>query len=358
VFQVLAGLLAFFYAAIPNYGVAIALLTLAVMLALSPLTLKSTRSMLAMQKLQPKMKQLQQKHKGDRQKLNEEMMALYKEHKVNPVSGCLPMLLQLPVFFVMYQIVRGLTRTAEGGCPGFDPKYVDEGTRLFQDLCRSGGEMNAFGVDLAKGALQDHGSVFTAIPYFLLVALVVFVQYYQTRQMTRRNPQSVQSAQLQMMTKIFPAFFGIISLSIQAALNVYFLVSGAFRVAQQGAMYRWDPTLVEHVQSKIKEAESKAVDAKSREKGGAGAKGKAKGRSMEEDGSSEKRKQPDKAKRQSDKGRQAAKSKRADKAGPRESARSKSKSGGVKRAKAQAKGSGRTNGSRPPKRRAKSRRSR
>ncbi len=101
-FQFLAGLLAFFYALIPNYAVAIALLTLTVMLVLSPLTLKSTRSMLAMQKLQPKMKQLQQKHKGDRQKLNEEMMALYKEHKVNPVSGCLPMLLQLPVFLVMY----------------------------------------------------------------------------------------------------------------------------------------------------------------------------------------------------------------------------------------------------------------
>src|SRR5687768_1720516 len=97
-FQALAGLLAFFYELVPSYGVAITLLTLSVMLVLTPLTWKSTRSMLEMQRLQPEIKKLQQKHKGDRQKLNEELMAFYKEHKVNPLGGCLPMLLQLPVF--------------------------------------------------------------------------------------------------------------------------------------------------------------------------------------------------------------------------------------------------------------------
>ena len=73
----------------PDYAAAIALLTLSIMVLLTPLTLKSTKSMLEMQRLQPEVKRLQQQHKGDRQKLNEEMMALYKEHKINPLGGCL-----------------------------------------------------------------------------------------------------------------------------------------------------------------------------------------------------------------------------------------------------------------------------
>ena len=123
-FQFLAGLLAFFYGIVPNYGVAIALLTLTVMLVLAPLTLKSTRSMMAMQVLQPEVKRIQQKYKGgDRQQMQQEMMALYKEHQVNPMAGCLPMLVQLPVLFVMYHVIRGLTQVRSAGpCPGFDAK--------------------------------------------------------------------------------------------------------------------------------------------------------------------------------------------------------------------------------------------
>src|ERR671910_1826212 len=100
-YNALGAVLAFFYAIVPNEGVAIILLTVTVMLLLFPLTAKSSRSMLAMQRLQPEMKRLQAKHKGDRQKLNEEMMALYKEHGANPLSGCLPILLQMPLFIVL-----------------------------------------------------------------------------------------------------------------------------------------------------------------------------------------------------------------------------------------------------------------
>jgi YidC/Oxa1 family membrane protein insertase len=94
------------YRVIPSYGVAIILLTVLVRLVLYPLAVKQIRSMTAMQKIQPKMKELQKKHKGDRQKLNEEMMKLYKEHGVNPLGGCFPMLLQLPVFIALYAVIR------------------------------------------------------------------------------------------------------------------------------------------------------------------------------------------------------------------------------------------------------------
>ena len=104
--QTLGAALSFLYELIPVYGVAIFLLTIAVRLLLLPLTIKQTRSMQAMGRLQPKVKELQRRHKGDRQKLNEEMMKLYREHGANPLGGCLPLLLQLPVFFALYAVLR------------------------------------------------------------------------------------------------------------------------------------------------------------------------------------------------------------------------------------------------------------
>jgi YidC/Oxa1 family membrane protein insertase len=105
--QGLGAILSFFYSVIPSYGLAIILLTVLVRVVLFPLTWRQTRSMQAMQRLQPKLKELQRKHKGNRQKLNEEMMKLYKEHQVNPLGGCLPLLLQLPVFIALYAVLRG-----------------------------------------------------------------------------------------------------------------------------------------------------------------------------------------------------------------------------------------------------------
>ena len=108
-FQFISWLLNFFYELIPNYAVAIALLTCVVMLITTPLTLKGTRSMIEMQRLQPEIRRLQIQYKDDRQKLNEELMAFYKEHEINPVGGCLPLLIQAPVFSILFYVVRGLT---------------------------------------------------------------------------------------------------------------------------------------------------------------------------------------------------------------------------------------------------------
>jgi YidC/Oxa1 family membrane protein insertase len=94
------------YKVIPSYGLAIIVLTLLVRVVLIPLTVKQIRSMAAMQKLQPELKRLQQKYKGDRQKLNEEMMKLYREHGVNPLGGCFPLLMQAPVFIALYSVLR------------------------------------------------------------------------------------------------------------------------------------------------------------------------------------------------------------------------------------------------------------
>lgn len=99
--------LKFFYNYIGNYGFAIILLTICIKIIFWPLTQKSYKSMKGMQKLQPEMKRMREKYGSDKQKLNQEMMAFYKENKVNPLGGCLPMLIQIPVFFALYRVLLG-----------------------------------------------------------------------------------------------------------------------------------------------------------------------------------------------------------------------------------------------------------
>ena len=94
------------YSVVPSYALAIIILTLLIRVILIPLTVKQIRSMSAMQRIQPEMKKLQQKYKGDRQKLNEELMKLYREHGVNPLGGCFPLLMQAPVFIALYSVLR------------------------------------------------------------------------------------------------------------------------------------------------------------------------------------------------------------------------------------------------------------
>jgi len=105
----------FFYRIIPSYGMAIILVTIALKIIFWPIQAKSIQSMKAMQKFQPLMNKLREKYKDDPQKLNTEMMKLYKEHKINPFSGCLPMLVQLPVLIAFYRVL--LNAIALRGAP-------------------------------------------------------------------------------------------------------------------------------------------------------------------------------------------------------------------------------------------------
>ena len=115
IFEIPAAVLAFFYSITTNYAIAISLIAVVVMLLVTPLNLKSTKGMLEMQRLAPEMRKLQNEYKSDRTKLNEEMMKLYQEHKVNPMASCLPLVAQMPIFIVMFRVLHGLTYTPVGG---------------------------------------------------------------------------------------------------------------------------------------------------------------------------------------------------------------------------------------------------
>src|SRR3954453_20148307 len=265
----MASLLAFFYNLIPNYGVAIILLTLSIMLILTPFTIKSTRSMLAMQRLQPELKRLQAQHKNDRQALNEAMMAFYKEHNVNPLGGCLPMLLQMPVFFGLYEAIRGLTHNPPKGLSTTSDLYkalcgtYDTVAKTCSNAVNGHISMKSFGMDLANAATRHPSRVAAAIPFWVLIARTTATQYYQQRQLNNRNPQAAAAnPQLQMTQKLFPIIFLVIYINIPAAVVLYFLVSNLLRIAQQGAMWKWDPKLVAEVATDKREVESKTIDAK------------------------------------------------------------------------------------------------
>jgi YidC/Oxa1 family membrane protein insertase len=243
-FDFLAGLLAELYKLWPSFGGAIILFTALIMLALSPLSIKSTRSMIAMQRVGPEVKKLQQKHKGDREALNREMMEFYKENNINPFSSCLPLILQIPVFFVLYQVLIGLTRRLEPGDPTsmFNPKYLEgEDTPLAVAL-RATNKMMSFGMDLSQSAWTElrTDSLLVALPFVVLVGLVVITAVVQQRQVSGRNPGAVVNPQQQMIAKIIPFIFVPISVSLPAGVVIYFVVSNLVRIGQQALVTRLD----------------------------------------------------------------------------------------------------------------------
>ncbi len=254
-FSLLAGILAFFYDLIPNYAVSICLLTLVVLGALTPITLKGTRSMLAMQKLQPEMKRIQEMHKGDRQAQNEAMMEFYKEHKINPVAGCLPMLAQLPVLLVMFRVLRGLVKhkMIDGVRVG-TPSYLSHDSDLYKALVKSGGKMVSFGVDF--GATPSAAGRGAPVLY-ILIGFVVITSFYQVRQMTSRSSAQAPP-QMQMMNRVTPLFSGLVSLNLPGGVSLYFLISNLFRISQQGLMYKFDPHLRSHMEE-VKEVRSRGA---------------------------------------------------------------------------------------------------
>jgi YidC/Oxa1 family membrane protein insertase len=246
-FELFGLILAGIYAVVPNYAIAIIGLTIVIMLALTPVTVKSTKSMLAMQRLQPEMKKLQAKFKGpeNREQLNAEMMKLYKENGTSPFGACLPSLLQMPFLIVLYSLIRGLsfgTLNKAGQVIKATPRYIPKGSQIYKSLVQNKGQMHSwFGTDLSSAPFTHHGSdqAVLVIPYLVLIGMAIFLQYYQMKQMNSRNPQAAAAnPQMQQMQKFFPIIFGVIYLRVPAGATIYMVVSSAMRIGTQEIMFR------------------------------------------------------------------------------------------------------------------------
>ena len=223
-----------FYSIAPNYGVAIILLTIAVSLLLFPLTLKQTRSMRAMQEIQPEIKKLQKEYKADRQELNKHLMELYKERGVNPAAGCLPLIVQMPIWFALFSVLR--VRAENGGLSG---DAIAETSNLGKALID--GQTTFLSMDLLESP-SDISSVagfgVTLLPYLVLILIVMASGYVQQIQTTRKRDgsQQQQPQGMQAVLKIMPLFFGFISWTFPTGLVLYFAVSNLFRVGQQAVI--------------------------------------------------------------------------------------------------------------------------
>ncbi|MBC7252852.1 MAG: membrane protein insertase YidC [Actinobacteria bacterium] len=223
-------LLQAFYRFSGNYGLAIIILTALIKIVLIPLTIKQTRSMLAMQKIQPEIKKIQEKYKDDKERLSQEMMKFYKENKINPLGGCLPLLLQIPVFFALFTVLRKYLLTPPA-------LLVGNTYSVFGGIDLMGGAAYALLPVVKKagflwmGNLADTTRI--ADPYFVLVILLAASTWYSQKQVMT-DPRQKN------MMIIMPIFTAFIGYSLPAGVCVYWVTTNILQILQQWGMELYD----------------------------------------------------------------------------------------------------------------------
>ena len=198
----------FIYRFIPNYGVAIILLTILSRGIFWPLAKKSYKSMGEMRRLQPLMQEIREKYKDDKTRMNQEMMALYRTYKVNPMGGCLPMIIQLPVFFALYRMLYSAIELRHAPFFGWinDLSAPD---RLFHFAYKIPFMDPPFGIPVLT----------------LVMGATMLIQQ-------KMSPQAGDPSQAKMMM-LMPVIFTFIFINFSSGLVLYWLVSNLFSIAQQ-----------------------------------------------------------------------------------------------------------------------------
>jgi YidC/Oxa1 family membrane protein insertase len=218
----LVNALLFFYSVLGNsFPLALIVLTVLLRLVTLPLTLPQQRSMRRMNELQPKLKELQKKYAGNKQKLSEEQMKLYREHGVNPLGGCLPLILQL---FIMIAFLNAVT-----GALALNPlQLMALSQRVDPNIAQ------LLPID-SRFLWLDLGQ---PDPFFVLPVLVVATTFLQQKVMSPSNPDPATSATTRQMNIMMPLMFGLFALQYASGLSIYFIVSNVIGIAQYGLIGR------------------------------------------------------------------------------------------------------------------------
>ena len=222
------------------WGLSIVLLTITVRVLLFPLFVKQIKSQRRMQELAPKIKALQAKHKGDRETLNTELMKLYKDHGTNPISGCLPLLLQMPVFFALFKVMRE-----------FKPTFLADGSAVFHGkfglsdtLVEQAARAKVFGAPVSSafnssprllGELDGHATTVKIVSALMIVTMGA-TTFWTQRQMMMRNgsPVDPQQAQVQkIMLYVLPLSFAVFGFSFPIGVLLYWLTTNVWSMGQQ-----------------------------------------------------------------------------------------------------------------------------
>jgi YidC/Oxa1 family membrane protein insertase len=183
-----------FFGLVGNYGIAILFLTIVIKIILLPLTQKSMKSMKEMAKLKPMMDELKKKYGDDKQRLNQEMMALYKSHKINPMGGCFPLLLQMPIWIALYRMLYSAVELYQ---TSFIPGWIDD--LSFRD------------------------------PYYIMPIVMGASMFLQQR----LSPTSADTSQAKMMMYAMPIFFTFIMLYLPSGLVLYIFVNSILSIGHQ-----------------------------------------------------------------------------------------------------------------------------
>jgi len=217
--RLLKWLLLVFYKVIPNYGVAIILLTLFVKILFFPLTKKGSEATLRMQTLAPKIKELQDKYKDNRQKLNAEMAVFYQKEGYNPISGCLPMLLQIPIFFAMYNLFNNhFDLRGAAFIPGWIPDLsLPEAIWNFPE----GFKLPILGWTAIR-----------ALPFIYVGSQLIYGKVTQM-------PGQQSNGQMKMMLYFMPIAFFFILYNVPSGLLIYWIFSNILTLVQQVIINRY-----------------------------------------------------------------------------------------------------------------------
>ena len=281
--------LAQIYDLVGNYGLSIIVLTIVIKVVLLPLGVKQIKSMQAMQSIQPKVKELQKKFKGNKAKIQEETMKLYKEAGVNPLGGCLPLLLQFPILIAMYAVIRApqlqpadtagqVVASAQATAYLVHNSHLPEDSALFKNvvlhqnldflgmnlqcsaaqsgtqatisdssrnpvkpdkpILYSDGTALPFQATTGDGKLPCGSKTVDKIPYFALLLFMVATTFYQQRQMQQASPPGAASGQQQAILKLMPLMFGIFGFTFPAGLTLYWTTSNLWQIGQQYVLLR------------------------------------------------------------------------------------------------------------------------
>ncbi len=208
-----------FYNVVHSWGVSIILLSIFLNVILFPLTVKSFKSLQKMQELHPQMEKLKKENKDNPQKLNKEVMELYKKYKINPLSGCLPMLLQMPIFFALYQALM---------------KSIElRGTRFLwiKDLSSPDAIRLPFELPMIGNSIH-------LLPLVMVAAMVV-QQKISTKTMGAAVTEE-QKQQQKMMLIMMPIMFGFIFYSMPSGLVMYWIINTVLTIVEQAAILKKD----------------------------------------------------------------------------------------------------------------------
>jgi YidC/Oxa1 family membrane protein insertase len=265
-------ILKFSYGFTHNYGVSIILMTILIRLILYPLMQKQMVSMREMQKIQPLMKEVQERYKNNKEKLNQELMKLYKEHKVNPMGGCLPLLIQMPILILLFQVLRvfdykdKLTGDIVGGFLWIHnqvPEIVKGlltgenigGLAAPEQLIRLRDKV-IFGIQLGDKGI--FGIQYLGIMPFLIGASMYYQQKMTTAPPTTPGKEGGSAEQTQkMMTIMMPLLIAYMSFNLPSGLTLYWLVSTLLGIGQQYFINKKIPTEVTDLKTSISKEKEK-----------------------------------------------------------------------------------------------------